>query len=127
MQTSLLVPSLAALFCASVTLAAPPHSRQAPPLPEDDYCQFDSSKAPACWGKYNLSTNYYDDGPSTGVLREYWFDVINSTMAPDGVNRTVLSINGTVPGPTIIADWGDTIGKWQPWTAGVNTTKQQQG
>ncbi|KAL8363839.1 hypothetical protein RB601_009546 [Gaeumannomyces tritici] len=110
MQISLLVPSLVSLFCASAALAAPPHGREAPPPPDaDGCCQFDSSKTPECWGRFNLSTNYYDDGPSTGVVREYWFDVVNSTMAPDGVERTVLSINGTVPGPTIIADWGDTI------------------
>lgn len=63
----------------------------------------------ACWGKYELSTNYYEDIPDTGVVREYWFDIQNSTMALDGVERIVLSVNGTVPGPTIIADWGDTV------------------
>lgn len=33
----------------------------------------------------------------------------NITAAPDGVERVVLSVNGTVPGPTIEADWGDTV------------------
>ena len=27
------------------------------------------------------------------------------TLAPDGVERIVLAINGTVPGPTIEANW----------------------
>jgi hypothetical protein len=63
----------------------------------------------SCWGDYDLSTNYYDEAPDTGVTREYWFELTNTTAAPDGVDRVVLSVNGTVPGPTIIADWGDTI------------------
>ncbi|POS87462.1 hypothetical protein EPUL_001046 [Erysiphe pulchra] len=63
----------------------------------------------ACWGSYGLSTNYYDEFPDTGVVREYWFNIQNSTMALDGVERIVLSVNGTVPGPTIIANWGDKV------------------
>lgn len=30
-------------------------------------------------------------------------------MAPDGYERYVLTFNGTVPGPAIIADWGDNL------------------
>ncbi|KAK3044999.1 hypothetical protein LTS18_014817, partial [Coniosporium uncinatum] len=30
-------------------------------------------------------------------------------MAPDGIERVVLSINGQVPGPVIEANWGDTV------------------
>lgn len=67
----------------------------------------------ACWGDYSLSTDYYDTDavPDTGVTREYWFDIQNGTAAPDGVERIVLTVNGSFPGPTIIADWGDTIGE----------------
>lgn len=64
----------------------------------------------SCWGDYDISTNYYDEAPDTGVTREYWFDIVNTTASPDGVERIVLSVNGSVPGPTIIADWGDTVG-----------------
>ncbi|PQE10386.1 multicopper oxidase protein [Rutstroemia sp. NJR-2017a WRK4] len=63
----------------------------------------------SCWGDYDTSTNYYDTVPDTGVVREYWFNIENSTAAPDGIERIVLTVNGTVPGPTIIADWGDTV------------------
>ncbi|PSR84150.1 laccase 3 [Coniella lustricola] len=65
----------------------------------------------SCWGDYSLSTDYYDIDavPDTGVVREYWFNVENGTAAPDGIERTVLTVNGSVPGPTIIADWGDTV------------------
>ncbi|KAB8205459.1 extracellular dihydrogeodin oxidase/laccase [Aspergillus parasiticus] len=64
----------------------------------------------ACWSDgYDLSTNYYEDAPDTGVVREYWFNIENTTAAPDGVELPVQLINGSFPGPTIIADWGDTV------------------
>jgi FtsP/CotA-like multicopper oxidase with cupredoxin domain len=66
----------------------------------------------SCWGDYDLSTNYYSEVPDTGVTREYWFEIVNTTAALDGVSRTVLLVNGTFPGPTIIADWGDTVGRF---------------
>lgn len=66
----------------------------------------------SCWSDgYDLSTNYYDDVPDTGVVREYWFNIVNTTAAPDGVEIPVQLVNGSYPGPTIIADWGDTVGK----------------
>jgi FtsP/CotA-like multicopper oxidase with cupredoxin domain len=65
----------------------------------------------SCWGAYDLSTNYYDEVPDTGVTVEYWFELVNTTAALDGVERNVLTVNGTFPGPTIIANWGDTVSK----------------
>lgn len=73
-----------------------------------------SAEDRSCWGDYSIDTNYYEEAPDTGVLREYWFDIVNTTAAPDGVERVVLSVNGSVPGPTIIADWGDTVGEKIP-------------
>jgi FtsP/CotA-like multicopper oxidase with cupredoxin domain len=35
--------------------------------------------------------------------------VENSTLTPDGYTRQVLSFNGTIPGPAIVADWGDNL------------------
>lgn len=61
------------------------------------------------WGDYDLTTDYYNVVPDTGVTREYWFDLIQTTASPDGYERMVLTVNGTVPGPTIFADWGDTV------------------
>ena len=63
----------------------------------------------AIWNGYDLSTNYYEQVPDTGVVREYFFDIVNTTAAPDGRDRGVLLVNGEFPGPTIIADWGDTV------------------
>lgn len=36
-------------------------------------------------------------------------DITNTTMAFDGVARPVMVINGQYPGPTIEANWGDTL------------------
>jgi hypothetical protein len=56
-----------------------------------------------------LTLSRYDDVFYTGVVREYWLEVVNTTLAPDGYERVVLTINGTIPGPEIVADWGDEI------------------
>lgn len=64
-----------------------------------------------CWSEgFDIATNYYDQVPNTGVTREYWFNIENTTAAPDGVEIPVQLINGSLPGPTIIADWGDEVG-----------------
>ncbi|MCJ1236200.1 hypothetical protein MMC14_004178 [Varicellaria rhodocarpa] len=63
----------------------------------------------SCWGEYGLNTNYYTEVPDTGVTREYWLEITNMTFAPDGVERDVLLVNGSLPGPTLECDWGDTL------------------
>lgn len=40
---------------------------------------------------------------------QYWFELTNTTLSPDGIERDVLTVNGSVPGPTIEANWGDTV------------------
>ncbi|KAF2675309.1 laccase 2 [Microthyrium microscopicum] len=62
-----------------------------------------------CWGNYSIDTNYYEDSPRTGVTREYWLDVVNGTVAPDGYEIGALTFNGTIPGPLIEANWGDEL------------------
>lgn len=65
----------------------------------------------SCWTDgFDISTNYYEAVPDTGVTREYWFNIENGTASPDGVEIPVMTINGSIPGPTIIADWGDRVG-----------------
>lgn len=36
-----------------------------------------------CWGDYSIDTNWYDETPSTGVTKEYWLVVQNTTLSPD--------------------------------------------
>ncbi|KAF2450100.1 multicopper oxidase [Karstenula rhodostoma CBS 690.94] len=61
------------------------------------------------WCDYSIDTDYYTEVPDTGVTREYWLELTDVTVAPDGVSRTAMAVNGSIPGPTIFADWGDTV------------------
>ena len=45
----------------------------------------------------------------TGVIRSYDFTISRGVISPDGINRSVILINGQFPGPTITANWGDTF------------------
>ncbi|KAK7564790.1 Cupredoxin [Phyllosticta citricarpa] len=61
------------------------------------------------WCDYDVDTDYYNEIPDTGVVREYWLELIDKTLAPDGIPRVVQTVNGTIPGPMIEANWGDTV------------------
>lgn len=63
-----------------------------------------------CWGNgFSIATNYDSTWPNTGKVVQYTLEVTNTTMALDGFSRVVYSINGQYPGPTIRANWGDTL------------------
>lgn len=47
--------------------------------------------------------------PDTGVTRTYDFKVSHATIAPDGVKKNGLVVNGGFPGPLIEANWGDYV------------------
>jgi FtsP/CotA-like multicopper oxidase with cupredoxin domain len=63
------------------------------------------------WGSnvtaYN--SNPYKYVPDTGMTRKYKFVVTYQDIAPDGVTKKGLVVNGAFPGPTIEANWGDWI------------------
>ncbi|KAL4898445.1 multicopper oxidase-domain-containing protein [Aspergillus ambiguus] len=65
----------------------------------------------ACWGNgFNIFTDY--SNPSNvppGKLVEYDLVVSHQSIAPDGYERPGLVVNGQYPGPTIEANWGDTL------------------
>ncbi|KAJ5670153.1 uncharacterized protein N7477_005516 [Penicillium maclennaniae] len=63
----------------------------------------------AAWCNYSIDTDYENDVPDTGKTREYWFDVDEVTISPDGFARPVMAVNGTIPGPTLYANWGDYV------------------
>lgn len=56
------------------------------------------------------STDMYTTWPNTGQTVVANLRIENTTCAPDGSNnRVCMLINGRYPGPTIVANWGDTI------------------
>lgn len=55
------------------------------------------------------TTNCPPNIPNTGKIRPYNFVIERGTLAPDGVGKNGLLINGQFPGPTIEANWGDTF------------------
>lgn len=57
----------------------------------------------------NIILTEHAEVPDTGVTREYWLELTDVTVAPDGVSRSAMAVNGTIPGPTLFADWGDTV------------------
>lgn len=62
------------------------------------------------WGtKTSTNASPYTQSPTTGIIRTYNFTISRGTLAPDGYSRDVLLVNGGFPGPTIEANWGDTI------------------
>jgi FtsP/CotA-like multicopper oxidase with cupredoxin domain len=63
----------------------------------------------ADWCRYNIHTDYYTVVPHTGVTREYWWVLEDGILSPDGVPRYTQTINGSYPGPTLFADWGDNV------------------
>jgi FtsP/CotA-like multicopper oxidase with cupredoxin domain len=45
----------------------------------------------------------------TGCTVSYHLEITNATLAPDGQSRMGALINTQYPGPTIIANWSDTL------------------
>lgn len=64
-----------------------------------------------CWAQgFTSLTDMYTSWPNTGVVRSYNLRIENTTCNPDGAgSRVCMLINGRTPGPTIVANWGDTI------------------
>lgn len=111
-------PILLGTLCATLATSMPsinhyshsPHSRLHPRASTNtSVCAGNSADDRSVWCDYSTSTNYYDEAPDTGVTVEYYFELTNITASPDGVSRDVLTVNGSIPGPTIEANWGDTV------------------
>ncbi|KAH6637198.1 laccase [Chaetomium tenue] len=85
--------------------------QEAAVLPRQTSCHTPSNRA--CWTTgYNINTDYEVNSPDTGVVRPYTFTLTEEEnwTGPDGVVKNkVMLINNKIMGPTIFADWGDTI------------------
>ncbi|KAL2858510.1 Cupredoxin [Aspergillus pseudoustus] len=84
-------------------------STTAHPHPTSTPCAGNTPDTRLQWCDYDINTNYHDITPDTGVTREYWLEIDEVTAAPDGFPRPATAINGTIPGPTLYADWGDNV------------------
>ncbi|GJC85538.1 laccase-2 [Colletotrichum liriopes] len=72
-------------------------------------CSGNTASTRSEWCDYSIDTDYWTETPDTGVTREYWLELTDVTVAPDGVSRSAMAVNGSIPGPTLFADWGDTV------------------
>lgn len=71
-----------------------------------DVCKGNTASTRSQWCDLNIDTDYTTIAPDTGVTREYWLELTDPTLSPDGRSRYTQVFNGTVPGPTLYADWG---------------------
>ncbi|KAH1327804.1 hypothetical protein KXV70_009033 [Aspergillus fumigatus] len=78
------------------------------PLPKD--CR-NTPNSRGCWKDgFDILTDYTDPKRAPpGKLVEYNLTVSQQVIAPDGYEKLGMVANGQFPGPTIEADWGDTI------------------
>ncbi|KAI4672930.1 uncharacterized protein J4E78_001433 [Alternaria triticimaculans] len=72
-------------------------------------CDGNTASTRSEWCDHSIDTDASIEIPDTGVTREYWLELTDVIVAPDGVSRTAMAINGSIPGPTLIADWGDMV------------------
>lgn len=69
-----------------------------------------ASNSRRCWSEgFDIDTDFDQTWPVTGRTVSYELTITNTTLAPDGYERLVYAVNGQYPGPTIYANWGDTI------------------
>ncbi|XXH01375.1 hypothetical protein Hte_007735 [Hypoxylon texense] len=101
--------STATLSILYMTAAATPYSSSSSNLVPRAACAGNTPTTRNEWCDFSIDTDYTTVVPDTGVTREYWLELTDVIVAPDGVARPAIAINGTVPAPTLFADWGDTV------------------
>ncbi|KAH8846986.1 hypothetical protein MCOR27_008448 [Pyricularia oryzae] len=72
-------------------------------------CAGNTATTRSQWCDFSIDTDYHNIVPDTGVTREYWLELAEIQAAPDGRQRSGMAINGSIPGPTLFADWGDNV------------------
>ncbi|GFP60572.1 laccase-2 [Trichoderma asperellum] len=103
-------PLFVASLIAGTVLAFPSFDRTvAHYLHPRSSCSGNTATSRNEWCDFDISTDYYIEAPDTGVTREYWLELTDITVAPDGFSRYAQAINGSIPGPILFADWGDTV------------------
>ncbi|EFY85484.1 laccase Lcc4 [Metarhizium acridum CQMa 102] len=72
-------------------------------------CTGNSATNRTQWCDYSVATDYSTTVVDTSVTREYWLELTDVSVDPDGFSRSAIAVNGSIPGPTLFADWGDTV------------------
>jgi hypothetical protein len=107
-MANFMLSGVAALLFAASAMAFPAPQGQGLSLDQRQSCT-NTNTSRDCWSDgFDINTDFYTNTPA-GVNREYWLSIEDTTCAPDGISRPCLSFNGTVPGPLIWGDWGDTL------------------
>jgi len=92
--TTTIAPSV-----SSSTTGSPPKNSS----PLTPGCKF-GPKARGCWSKdFNIDSDAEERWPNTGKTVYYELEITNTTLAPDGVPKQMLVVNGQYPGPLISA------------------------
>ncbi|KAK4697824.1 hypothetical protein P7C71_g309, partial [Lecanoromycetidae sp. Uapishka_2] len=78
--------------------------------PESRDCWLkDAESDQPIFSQYDINTNYEDSWPQ-GIQREFWLNVTDQTISPDGYLKPEGKVfNNSYPGPLIEACWGDDI------------------
>ncbi|KFA51000.1 hypothetical protein S40293_07285 [Stachybotrys chartarum IBT 40293] len=90
-------------------LAAGASAAPSPSIERRAACDGNTASTRSEWCDYSIDTDWWTEAVDTGVTREYWLELTDVTVSPDGVSRSAMAVNGTIPGPTLFADWGDTV------------------
>lgn len=59
----------------------------------DHACWGNTAKTRSKWCNFSINTDYTSQAPDTGVTREYWLDISDVMIAPDGVPRTAMGLS----------------------------------
>ncbi|KAJ9667384.1 hypothetical protein H2201_002585 [Coniosporium apollinis] len=87
-------------------------SRNALPTGYDDRCipcEGQPGNDPNSWCGLTINDSIFQVYPKTCNTVRYRLEITNTTIAPDGSPRLALVVNGQMPGPPIVANWGDTV------------------
>ncbi|KAF1981848.1 multicopper oxidase [Aulographum hederae CBS 113979] len=101
--TSALVTATSTKTCAAIAVPT------ASTIPGCVPCEGQPGSDPDTWCGLDINTNYYKEVPKTCRIKYFTLNIQNITVAPDGVERMGLVVNGGTPGPAIEASWGDTV------------------
>ena len=105
-----LVASVVALLATSTKAASISVPESLSALKQRAACAGNTAETRNLWCDYSIDTDWYNEVPDTDrPPREYWLELVEAEVSPDGFPRMAMTVNGTIPGPTIEADWGDEL------------------